>query len=408
MKFLLSGSAAIILTKVFNFLKELYFANKVGTSLEADSYFSILILLGVSQIASNTIHDKLNSELKDISSGKRVEVVNNLSYIITLPMLIITTFMLLISDDFNIHDNQFFIAISLFLVMVVRINIMNYYACLKSQGSGFLTILLPSVPNLFLILVIYIYESIELHQLLGAFALGSIAEFLIVQAILNKNIKNLDSLNADDEIFKYINLFKSGITLLPATIIVTIVPIIELEFLHKKGPGAVAINAYSQRIPMALSGLLLIYINTYAVNHMKREISNHGSGNYFKNMMKPRYIAMLAVAIPVGLLLSYIISTIVYSDHSFSRDALYKIRFQQTFFFFAFLLVALTSYLGKYLIITGQEKKLTLFIIIQALITWSTLLIFENFFFSVPLSNCLTSLIFIVMFYFRGNLRVKN
>lgn len=402
---LLSAASAIFISKSINVFKELYFANRMATSIEAENYITVLIYLGVCQIAGSCIHDKLNSELREFPRNHQLKVIDKISLIITGPMLFLAIISLSRANSIFVEYNFFLIIFVLFTIVLVRINVESYYACLKARDQGFLSILIPSTTNIFIIMLLYFYEVVNLQYLLFAFSLGSVFELLTVRFLISSSIKYEKNHSMD---FNYSQLFKSAFVLFPATTIVTLMPLVENAFLSQKEQGAIALNAYAQRIPMALSGLLIVFINTYSIRFIKQKLYKTGNLNYFKNMINLRNFIAAGFLGMFGILASDTVATIVYLDTSFNSDEMKNIRLQQVIFFIAFGLIALTSYLGKYLIVTNQEMILTAFIFAQALVNILCLYAFKEMYFSVPLSSCITSCFFLLLMYFKETFYGRN
>ncbi len=384
----LASASAITAAKTAGFIKEIVVASAFGLADGVDVYLVAFVVIGIPvAVLLNAVQTAVVAQIAAQHGNRRMEgqiygttaVVTLLVAAATLPIwfLVLHRLLPLLASGFPAAKLD---ALRWALVALLPYTIFNAinllaYGVLQARHRFFLNGILPAItPVATALAVLWRARSGALESLALGLVVGTAVECVAVHIVLWRGglCLKLDTSNAA---FKAV--FRDALLLLPGSAAIAIGLLVEQAIAASLERGTVSSLGYGNRIPTALSGVLVTAIGTTALPHFAALLAK-GNHAYCLHVLRKLSAWLLATGLALGLVLAFTsvpIIHLVFERGAFDAASTLRVAPVQQAYFFQ-LPVALVAMLSsRVLAASGGHRQISVVIVIsmilQMVLAWT-------------------------------------
>lgn len=317
----LVAATTSLLARILGFLKEIVVAASFGLSGALDIYLVAFVLIGMPlSILLNAVQTALiahfSSGLDADAAASRFSVTCLLTLAILAVLLPIWLLLLphglpWLAAGFPPDKRQALETALFWLIPYYFLNGFNLlgYGALQAKGRFLANGLLPAATPVVIMLAVLLWGAAGGWQLLAvALVAGSVIESLLLLIALSR--LGLLTLSTKPGLKGMGTIAAASLALLPGTLVLAVMPLVEQAIAAALGEGSNAALAYGYKLPAALLGILATAIGITALPYFSAQIAQ-GNHAYSLHSLNKLALALLAGGALLALLLGVFSTEIV-------------------------------------------------------------------------------------------------
>lgn len=384
----LLAAATSLFARILGFFKEIVVAAGFGLSGALDIYLVAFVLIGLPlSILLNAVQTALIAHLASGLDEDRAANRFSATCLLTLAVLAVLLPLWLwalpyvlpwLTLGFSTDKRQALEIALYWLIPYYFLNGFNLlgYGALQAKGRFLANGLLPAATPIVIMLAVLVWGSSGGWQVLAAaLAVGSAIESLLLLIALSR--LGLLSLPTKPSLKGMDTIAAASLALLPGTLVLALMPLIEQAIAASMGEGSNAALTYGYKLPAALQGILGTAIGITALPYFSAQIEqgNHAYSLHSLNKIAGWLMAGGALlALPLGFF-STEIAALLYQRGAFDAAATVRVAPIQ-FAYFIQIPFVLMVWLGvKVMAALNLNGLLSLYtalgVLLQALLSYA-------------------------------------